>query len=79
MDGAGKALADRFAGVFSLGKKESRSKNPRMGKVAACTERAREILSGQSVYFTWNEGGHFHDIEGRFAKAIMWWMEGFDG
>lgn len=55
---------------LSLGKKESRSKNPRMGRVAECTERARKILAGR-VYFEWNEGGHFHDIEGRFAKAIM--------
>lgn len=86
---------------LSLGKKESHSKNPRMGKVAECTQRAREILkqqlghlgefdeagdrsilradrdNGDFVYFTWNEGGHFHDIEGRFVKAIMWWTECF--
>lgn len=85
---------------FSLGKKESRSKNPRMGKVAECTQRAREILAEQlnrsdaygsadeesclkadagnreRVCFEWNEGGHFHDIEGRFAKAIVWWAAG---
>lgn len=84
---------------LSLGKKESRSKNPRMAKVAECTERAGEILTGQLersggyddanegsfskarkgngevVYFEWNEGGHFHDIEGRFVKAIMWWTK----
>lgn len=84
---------------FSLGKKESHSRNPRMEKVAECTQRAREILAGQlerpdrydgvdkescvkagadnreRVCFEWNEGGHFHDIEGRFAKAIVWWME----
>lgn len=89
---------------FSLGKKESRSKNPRMGRVAECTARAREILveqlrtaeesvdgrsrmtsgengqdglktdmtSRERVHFVWNEGGHFHDIEGRFAKALMY-------
>lgn len=78
---------------LSLGKKESRSKNARMGRVAVCTEWAREILAGESerlvesdagrhsphgtgkgaaVTFEWNEGGHFHDIEGRFAKAIAW-------
>lgn len=68
---------------LSLGKKESRSKNPRMGRVAECTQRVREFLeqqlghAGEFVYFTWNEGGHFHDIEGRFAKAIVWWMKGF--
>ena len=88
---------------LSLGKKESRSKNPRMSRVAECTQRAREILAGQlqwtdesgddgdradreggesrqktgieskgQVCFEWNEGGHFHDIEGRFAKALMY-------
>lgn len=56
---------------LSLGKKESRSKNPRMSRVAECTQRAKEILAGQ-VCFEWNEGGHFHDIEGRFAKALMY-------
>lgn len=84
---------------LSLGKKESRSKNPRMGKVAECTQRARKILAGQleqpdrydgvdeesgleagtgnreRVCFEWNEGGHFHDIAGRFAKAVIWWAE----
>lgn len=75
---------------LSLGKKESRSKNPRMAKVAECTERAQEILTGQlektdrvgdagtdedPVSFVWNEGGHFHDIEGRFARAIAWWIK----
>lgn len=61
---------------LSLGKKESRSKNPRMGKAAVCTEKAIEILCGQGskVFFEWNEGGHFHDIEARFVKAIAWWI-----
>lgn len=61
---------------LSLGKKESRSKNPRMGRVAECTEKAIVILRGQSskVFFEWNEGGHFHDIEARFVKAIVWWI-----
>lgn len=68
---------------LSLGKKERRSKNPRMGKVAECTERARKILAEQlarldryeRVCFEWKEGGHFHDIEGRFARAIVWWWQ----
>lgn len=64
---------------LSLGKKESRSKNPRMQRVAECTEKAIEILSSDGrnsneVFFEWNEGGHFHDIEARFAKAIVWWI-----
>ena len=61
---------------LSLGKKESRSKNTRMGRVTECTEKAIDILRRQSskVFFEWNEGGHFHDIEARFAKAIVWWI-----
>lgn len=78
---------------LSLGKKESRSKNSRMGRVAECTERAAEILRGQlktingradgpeeragAVYFEWNEGGHFHDMEGRFVKAVIWYFSAF--
>lgn len=78
---------------LSLGKKECLSKNPRMSRVADCTERAREILVRQlstnaddaksdtsdklfkNVFFEWNEGGHFHEIPKRFAKAIAWWVK----
>lgn len=82
---------------LSLGKKECLSKNPRMGRVTDCTERAREILAQQigldsqdmriseqstaqsglveNVFFEWNEGGHFHEISKRFAKAIAWWVK----
>lgn len=75
-----KPLRENLAVYLSLGKKESRSKNPRMGRVAECTERVRDILSKQlqnkeRICFEWNEGGHFHDIEGRFVKAIVWWAE----
>ena len=71
---------------LSLGNKERLSRNPRMGKVAECTGRAKEILTDQlagaggagcdlagSVRFEWNEGGHFHETSKRFAKAIAWW------
>lgn len=73
---------------LSLGKKESLSRNPRMGKVAECTERARAILADQlagtgddgkagvgSVLLEWNDGGHFHETAKRFSKAIAWWRE----
>lgn len=73
---------------LSLGKKEYLSRNPRMGKVAECTEKARDILAMQlagpdqggrggvgSVWLEWNEGGHFHETAKRFAKAIAWWRE----
>ena len=78
---------------LSLGKKECLSKNLRMGKVADCTQWARDILIRQlstnadyaksdtqgklfkNVFFEWNDGGHFHEIPQRFAKAIVWWTK----
>ncbi len=61
---------------LSLGKKESRSRNTRMSKVAECTEKATEILKEQleseNVTFEWNNGGHFTEIPKRFANAISW-------
>lgn len=63
---------------LSLGRKESKSRNVRMSKVADCTEQAAEILKSQfgteNIFFEWNEGGHFTDIPKRFAKAIAWLM-----
>ena len=72
-----KPLREDLKVYLSLGRKECLSKNPRMGKVADCTERAREILIRQveNVFFEWNDGGHFHEIPNRFAKAIAWWAK----
>lgn len=73
-------------GVYlSLGRKESRSKDPRMAKVAACTERAQELLlrqidgaaSEDRVCLEWNDGGHFHEIPRRFARALAWVSSAF--
>lgn len=73
---------------LSLGKKEKLSRNPRMGKVAECTQKAKDILTEQlagpdeagehrngteTVCLEWNEGGHFHETAKRFARAILWW------
>ncbi len=90
---------------LSLGKRESRSRDPRMRRVADCTKRVKEILeeqltkagssgAGSSVSFggicaserygtgevclEWNEGGHFHDTAGRFARAVAWMVQGAD-
>ena len=64
-----------------------------MGKVADCTQRAKNILIRQlsanaddapsdtqgglpeNVFLEWNDGGHFHEIPKRFAKAIIWWAK----
>lgn len=75
-----KPVRKKLRVYLSLGKKENRSKNPRMGRVAKCTQRARDILAEQleneeCIYFEWNDGGHFHEIEERFMKAVVWWAE----
>ena len=84
-----KPLREDLRVYLSLGGKECLSKNPRMGRVADCTEQVREILMRQlsvndsdvqdrlfeNVFFEWNDGGHFHEIPERFAKAIAWWAK----
>lgn len=79
-----KPLSAEIKVYLSLGKKESESRNPRMARVADCTERARKILlrqtesaacqaaSEERVCLEWNEGGHFHEIPRRFARALAW-------
>ncbi len=61
---------------LSLGKKETQSRNPRMGRVAECTDRIqvmlKKSLGEEQVLFEWNDGGHFHEIPKRFAKALQW-------
>ena len=59
---------------FSLGSKESRTKNPRMAKVEDST---RAIFShmeedGIETVFEINSGNHFQDPCGRMAKGIRW-------
>ncbi len=76
---------------LSLGKKEKLSRNPRMGKVAECTEKAKDTLAKQlagpnetgghqdgsgNIRLEWNDGGHFHETAKRLARAILWWKGG---
>lgn len=68
-------FADKNRRVYlSLGRKEQKSRNPRMGQVAECTQKLRLILEREfgkeNVIFEWNDGGHFHAIPNRFAKAL---------
>lgn len=73
----GNVHADKV--YFSLGKKEPKSRNIRMGKVGVCTEQAQRLfekrLGEENVCLEWNNGGHFDDIGERFAKAISWLMQ----
>ncbi len=59
---------------LSLGEKEPKARNPRMGRVGACAERTAELLrvSGAETVLEWNPGGHFNDPEGRTARAAAW-------
>ena len=57
---------------LSLGEKEPRARNPRMGRVGQCTEETADLLraSGIETVMEWNPGGHFNEPEARMAKAI---------
>ena len=62
---------------LSLGEKEPKTRNPRMGRVGACAERTEALLkaSGIGTCLEWNPGGHFNDPEGRTEKAIRRLLE----
>ena len=64
---------------LSLGKKEAKSRNARMGQVAQCTQRMQSLLEKElgeeNITFEWNDGGHFHEIPNRFAKALRWLLQ----
>ena len=57
---------------LSLGDREPKARNPRMGRVGECTERTEALLraSGAETIFEWNPGGHFNDPDGRVEKAV---------
>ncbi len=73
-------FADKNRRVYlSLGKKEKKSRNPKMGQITECTQRIHCILERElgkgKVIFEWNDGGHFHEIPKRFAKALKWLLQ----
>lgn len=61
---------------LSLGKKEPKSRNPRMGTVGECTERIKRLfedkIGAERVCMEWNSGGHFDEAAKRLAKAVRW-------
>lgn len=59
---------------FSLGERESGTKNARMASVGSCTEEAAEILRRYSsfVKLEYSRGGHFSDVNERIARGISW-------
>lgn len=59
---------------FSLGDKESRTRNAVMRTVGEKTEAIYEDCrkAGLNTIFEWNPGNHFQDPEGRQARGIVW-------
>lgn len=59
---------------FSLGDKESRTRNQLLSSVMNNTLEIEETISEQGIetIFESNEGNHFKDNSGRMAKGIKW-------
>lgn len=73
------AANHKFAGevdslYFSLGKRESRTRNPVLSKVEENTKWLVEYYQreGYSVYYEENEGNHFQQAVWRMAKGIVY-------
>ncbi len=59
---------------FSVGKKEKKTRNPRMARVEECTRDIMKQLEkeGVSCFFEMNEGNHFYHVEERMEKAVRY-------
>ena len=68
-----KSICKRIGKIYmSLGDKESLTKNAEREKVGFNTEKLAEVFGKtKEVFFEYNRGGHFTDINGRIAKSIL--------
>ena len=68
-----KSLSKRIGKIYmSLGDKESLTKNAEREKVGFNTEKLAEVFGRtKEVFFEYNRGGHFTDINGRIIKSIL--------
>lgn len=68
-----KSIGKRIGKIYmSLGDKESLTKNAEREKVGFNTEKLAEVFGKtKEVFFEYNGGGHFTDINGRIAKSIL--------
>ena len=64
---------------LSLGDMEEHVRNQAIARVGECLrmqyELLQEQLGGQHCTFVWEQGNHFHDSEGRLARAFAWCIE----
>lgn len=68
-----KSIGKRIGKIYmSLGDKESLTKNAEREKVGFNTEKLAEVFGRtKEVFFEYNRGGHFTDINGRITKSIL--------
>lgn len=68
-----KSIGKRIGKIYmSLGDKESLTKNAEREKVGFNTEKLAEVFGKtKEVFFEYNRGGHFTDINGRISKSIL--------
>lgn len=68
-----KSIGKRIGKIYmSLGDKESLTKKAEREKVGFNTEKLAEVFGKtKEVFFEYNRGGHFTDINGRIAKSIL--------
>ena len=68
-----KSIGKRIGKIYmSLGDKESLTKNAEREKVGFNTEKLAEVFGKtKEVFFEYNRGGHFTDINGRIPKSIL--------
>ena len=61
---------------LSLGRKEERTRHPRMGRIGASYEETHALLSAAlgagCVAFDLNPGGHGSDVDGRMLLGLRW-------
>lgn len=68
-----KSVSKRICKIYmSLGDKEALTKNTEREKVGFNTEKLAEVFGRtKEVFFEYNRGGHFTDINGRITKSIL--------
>ncbi len=70
-----KALPENLKkAYFSVGDRESRTRNPVLRTVDDCTRAVSDALSerGVTTVFEFNPGNHFQDPDGRVLKGLRW-------
>jgi len=77
------ASSNKFRIYLSLGNTEKNSRHPLMSQVDDCTQTTIARLKKQfpqstdTIFFEYNNGGHFSEISSRIAKALVWLQKNY--